>query len=109
MNYDDISDEFVDFNVFKKCRTRCKHASGGVLALVKKHLYKCDNDFSLWLNVDENFFGVKTLIGIVYIPPMNSRFGNINMYDDIEAFILSEAVEETAVCIMGDFNARNTI
>ena len=48
------------------------------------------------------------LLGVVYIPPENSPYSNINLFDDLEnnLIYLKGDVENCKICLMGDFNSR---
>lgn len=63
-------------------------------------------DYILWIKVSKNYINLENHIvfGVVYIPPMNSRFYN---NDEFETF----GTETTSMCsenehISGDFNAQ---
>ena len=48
------------------------------------------------------------LLGVVYIPPENSPYSNINLFDDLEnnLIYLKGNVENCKICLVGDFNSR---
>ena len=102
---DDISNEFDGYIVFNNNRTKCLHASGGVALRVKDslskhfHLLKCTNDVYMFFQVDSDLLGKKFLLGVVYIPPENSKYSSIEMFDEIENQVVKLYEEEMAVCI----------
>ena len=74
------------FTTFQKTRQNAKSASGGVAILIKSDLEpyfevtqgKCD--FAVWLK-SSILNPCKVLLGVVYIPPENSKYSSINMFD----------------------------
>ena len=56
-----------------------------------------------WFTIDERLLLQKTLFGVVYIPPDNSIYSNIDMFNDIENTLLDNDLQ---ACLIGDFNAH---
>lgn len=48
------------------------------------------------------------MLGTVYIPPINSRFSSVDIFDDIENEIFCLSKENECVCLIGDFNSRRS-
>ena len=67
-----------------------RRSSGGVTLSVKKHLSNCitilnnEDDFSLWVKIENVIGGNSTICYITYIPPENSRYSTIELFDVIE-------------------------
>ena len=74
----------------KKCHKGARRSSGGVTLSVKKHLSNCitilnnEDDFSLWFKIENVIGGNSTICCITYIPPENSRYSTIELFDVIE-------------------------
>ena len=95
-------------------RLNCKSKSGGICVFVRDKLYKyvhVDDTFSspsrcvFWFSVDSQLYLLftKTLFGVVYIPPENSLYSNIEMFSEIENFLLNIDCD---YCLLGDFNSH---
>ena len=95
-------------------RQNCKSKSGGICVLVRdcfcKYVKVIDpvyfsshSDFVMWFTVDEKLLFEKTLFGVIYIPPENSSYSSIDMFNDIENVIVNTNLQ---VCLLGDFNAH---
>ena len=56
-----------------------------------------------WFSVDNQLLFTKTLFGVVYIPPENSLYSNIEMFSEIENFLLNIDCD---YCLLGDFNSH---
>ena len=63
---------------------------------------------SLWLKFEGNNDQRDMVLCLIYVPPENSNYSNISIFDDIEDnFIdLKSKNEDFAICIAGDLNAR---
>ena len=57
----------------------------------------------LWFTIDEKLLFEKTLFGVVYIPPENSLYSDIEMFNELENVIVDTNLH---VCLLGDFNAH---
>ncbi|CAG2251519.1 unnamed protein product [Mytilus edulis] len=93
-------------------RQNCKSRSGGICVLVRNCYYKyvqindqitCPSHCVLWFTIDDKLLFEKTLFGVVYIPPENSLYSNIDMFTEIEDIIVDTNLQ---VCLLGDFNAH---
>lgn len=47
-------------------------------------------------------------MGTVYIPPSNSGFSSIEIFDDIENGIVNWSKENDCISLLGDFNSRES-
>ena len=109
---DDLQNDFHDFCIYVQNRSIAKRASGGIALLVKKNIAKyfhkidTDDDFTLWFNVDSDLLGHKILLCVSYIPPENSVYSSLQMFDEIENNALNLLDDDASLCIMGDLNAR---
>ena len=63
-------------------------------------------DYCACFLIDSKVFGYKIILGIVYIPPENSSYSSIELFEGIESEPVLMYNEDARVCIMGDFNAR---
>jgi len=116
---DNLNDVFENFDIICKNRKRAKRASGGVALLTKKcvtqyvHIIENvdgmsidnDDDFLMWVKVDSKLVKNGMLLCIVYIPPQNSPYSSVEMFDILENNMLM-LDDTTSCCIIGDFNAR---
>ena len=93
-------------------RQSCKARSGGICVFVRDFFYKyvhVNDPFTnsshcvFWFTIDERLLLQKTLFGVVYIPPDNSIYSNIDMFNDIENTLLDNDLQ---ACLIGDFNAH---
>jgi hypothetical protein len=99
------------YQLIPRNRKGSKIASGGVAALIKEDI--CENfqpvqgncDFALWLM--GKMAGNDVLVGVVYIPPANTDYSDITMFDDLENdIILLTSGKECSTLLFGDFNSR---
>lgn len=105
-----------NFDIFVQNRYKCKHASGGVALLVKQHLANyvdiipSESDYVLWFKLKRDLMGINFLGAVVYVPPENSRYSDLSLFDELENdFTAITAGEDTHVCMAGDFNARTGV
>ena len=94
-------------------RESCKKRSGGVALLVKSQynsfveVMKSDSQCVLWCRLRKDLLGFPLIVGSTYIPPENSNYSTINMFDDIENDVTCTVKKgHIPVCLCGDFNAR---
>ena len=88
--------------------------SGGIGALIKTHIFKyvevisSKSEYVLWLKIKNDYtnIGNDIIIGIVYIPPLHSRFFNEDEYDIFESEVASKCSDFEYVYICGDMNAQ---
>ena len=110
---DDISNEFDGYTVLANNRKKCARASGGVALIIKNNIInhfqqlECTNDFSLFCRINSELLGKQVIIGVVYIPPENSIYSNIQLFEVLENQIIDLSKDDIPICILGDFNARS--
>ena len=101
----------LDGYIFKGVsRKHFRRKSGGVGIFVKDTLYEsidileCNNDFSIWFK----FKNSNCIFGVLYIPPENSAFSSLSLFDDLENIVLnfSSQFDDCSFCIFGDLNAK---
>ncbi|VDI04680.1 Hypothetical predicted protein [Mytilus galloprovincialis] len=63
----------------------------------------CPSHCVLWFTIEDKLLFEKTLFGVVYIPPENSLYSNIDMFTEIEDIIVDTNLQ---VCLLGDFDAH---
>ena len=88
--------------------------AGGISVLFKNefkntiHQIKTTCDYILWVKLDKLIFNTDedVLLGILYIPPTQSRFLNDDEYLTLETEITSMCSQSKYVCFTGDMNAR---
>ena len=110
--FDDFDSVDIDgYSFFGFHRKKCKRKSGGVGLLVKNKLAEyikvlnVDNENCLWFTFNGNCWQ-NTIFCVVYIPPEGSVYSNIDIYSSIENDILNLNVNDSHICMIGDFNAR---
>lgn len=67
-----------------------------------------ESDYILWLRLDRSLFDKNEdlILGILYVPPTQSRFLNDNEYFNLETEITSMCGRSSYICLTGDMNAR---
>ncbi|KAK6174155.1 hypothetical protein SNE40_017484 [Patella caerulea] len=101
-----------NFTLFVKNRKRSKINSGGVAVLVKNkyisfiNVHDTDDNFSLCFTMNEKKLGFKLICRVAYIPPENTRYSKIEMFDILETRYLELYQKDVEFCLTGDFNAR---
>lgn len=103
-----------DYRLLRKDRKKKRRASGGVAILVKENIVhriqilNTEVDDTLWFTVTNIGLEKDVLFGLVYIPPQNSPYADINVFEQLENVILNKNnIDDLSVCILGDFNARS--
>ncbi|CAC5391782.1 unnamed protein product [Mytilus coruscus] len=95
-------------------RQNCKAKSVGICVFVSENLceyvnvgdpYTCSSHCVLWFTVDNKLLFNKTLFGVVYIPPQNSLYSDVDMFSEIENVIVDT---ELQICLLVDFNAHTS-
>jgi exonuclease III len=106
--------EIPGYKFFPKNRKKAKAASGGVAVFIRDRLLAdCEFvegncEFVLWFKINSPTES-GTLIGIVYIPPENTKYSNIKMFDELESdIVLFTSGKDLRVILFGDFNARTS-
>ena len=76
----------------------------------KVHLVETETDYILWTRLDKNLLSINEdqILGVLYIPPSQSRFLNDDEFLDLETEITSMRGQSSFVCLTGDMNARTT-
>ena len=105
---------FPGFKLITKNRLFKRKASGGVAALISEKvqsrvsLINNTQQDSLWLKYKGNNDQRNMVLCLIYVPPENSNYSNISIFDEIEDnFIdLKSKNEDFDICIAGDLNAR---
>ena len=69
-----------------------------------------ETDYILWTRLDKSLFNINKvlILGILYIPPSQSRFLNDDEFLDLETEITSMCGQSSFVCLTGDMNARTS-
>ena len=88
--------------------------SGGIGLFCKQNLaaklsiIDTQTDYILWARLDKTLFNISEdlILGILYIPPSQSRFLNDDEFYDLETEITSMCSQSSFVCLTGDMNAR---
>lgn len=88
--------------------------SGGIGVLYKNHLkdkitlIETDSDYILWVRFDKSIFESDEdfILGILYVPPAQSRFLNEDEYLNLETEITLMCGQSAYICLTGDMNAR---
>ena len=96
-------------------RKNSKTRSGGISVLAKESIFEnisvlkgCSENV-VWFNVKNLFFQELVLFGKVYIPPENSSFSSINMFNHLEEDIINFSANGIyKLCLLGDFNAHTS-
>ena len=69
-------------------------------------ILKSSNENVLWFIIN-NIFDQPVLFGSVYIPPENSEYSSVDIFDVLESEIIKYTSETNCnVCLLGDFNAH---
>ena len=105
------------FHLLNKNRKHKKRASGGIAVFISDELvnYVCELNVgqvdSIWLKMNDINNGHDLIICLVYIPPANSPYARINIFDEIEDTLIDFRARyvNAGFCIMGDLNARTGI
>ena len=68
------------------------------------------SDYIFWLRMDKALFNIHEdlILGILYIPPAQSRFLNDDEYSNLEMEITSMCIQSPYICLTGDMNARSS-
>ncbi|MEW8547740.1 MAG: reverse transcriptase domain-containing protein, partial [Candidatus Thiodiazotropha sp.] len=105
---------YVSNNRFKLSRYR----SGGIVLLVKENISKYINTekvsaskLILWFTISGKItcFNEDIHCGVVYIPPVSSKYAHDEPFTELEREILRYCSDSKHILLMGDFNARTGI
>ena len=107
-----FADKF-NYVSYVKNRVKSKHKSGGLVTLVKKELShqivpcKCVANCMQLFNINANLldYDTEVLLGNLYIPPKQSPYSRVELFDDIELDLLNLSCCEKGVILCGDFNS----
>ena len=96
-------------------RKNAKSRSGGIAVLIKDAIFEHvkvlqgSSDNVLWFTVNNSLFHELVLFGTVYIPPENSSYSSISIFDSIENDLITLNPEnDHKICLIGDFNAHTS-
>ena len=69
-----------------------------------------ESDYILWAKLDKTLFNTdgEFILGVLYIPPAQSRFLNDDEYNNLEMEITSVCSQTSYICLTGDMNARTS-
>jgi hypothetical protein len=94
-------------------RNGAKCKSGGVVVFVKSSIFviievlKSSSEDVLWFILKDVLYA-PVVFGAMCIPPENSIYSSIDIFDVIEDDILKFVAEKNCkVCLLGDFDARS--
>ena len=73
----------------------------------KISVIETDNDYIMWIRLDKSLFCTSDdlILGILYIPPAQSRFLNEDELIDLETETASMCGQSSLICLTGDMNA----
>ena len=100
------------FQVHTLNREHCERTSGGIVLLTKIKFNKYirvlngETENMLLCRLNKYILGKPTILGVKYIPPENSPYSSINIFDEIELEIANVVKNDTEVILTGNFNAR---
>lgn len=88
--------------------------SGGICILVKENISKyirhleTDSDYIMWISLDKKLTNTDEhiILGIIYVPPTQSKYFNDEEILNLEREITSMCSSNKFVIITGDVNAR---
>ena len=101
--------------MLSKPRKRKKGASGGVAILIRETIAnnfqvldtENDNACTIWIKM-KGHPNCPIILGLLYNPPEGSPYADPSIFDTIERDIIDlSSQQETCICLVGDFNARN--
>lgn len=110
-NFDILSVQIDGYVFICNNREKYKSKSGGIGVYIKECMYKyishvkTESKNAVYLYMNENLMGKKTLLAVCYLEPENSTYADpsafLNLEDDLINF--SNGIP---TILMGDFNAR---
>ena len=92
-----------------------RRKSGGLTLLVKEEIQnyvKIEKQHSsqlvLWFSISPELLMTENdvLCGVVYVPPIGSKYANEDLFANLHAEILKTSSENSQIILMGDFNSR---
>ena len=111
--YDSI--ELHGFTFISQCRKqKFIRKSGGLGVFVRNELSEfitqedSESDYIMWLKINKTAFKTNEdlYIGVVYVPPSDSRFNTIDETNIFNVEVANMCIDNKYVFLMGDFNAR---
>lgn len=74
------------------------------------NVIETDSDYILWLKFHRRLFNTNEdlILGVLYVPPEQSRFLNEDEYFSLESEITSMSCKSSYICLTGDMNARTS-
>ena len=101
-----------DYHV--KNREKSKRKSGGLVTLLRKDLSKditpknCETNCMQLFSISAHSVGYEKeiLLGNLYIPPINSPYSKLELFDEIELDLLNLSCMDKGLILCGDFNAH---
>ena len=135
-NYPDFTDCFTDYDILCYVETKLDNTdivslpgfecisqprkefsfrrSGGVALFIKSEIAKfcklkpSESDYIMWVHIDKHLIDTdeNLILGIIYVPPIQSRFYNDDELSKLENEIMSVCCSNKYVTISGDINAR---
>ena len=110
--YDSI--ELHDFTFISQSRNKNVFAKMGVLEYLYEMNYQfitqVDSvyDYITWLKINKMAFKANEdlYIGVVYVPPSDSRFNTIDEADIFNVEVANRCIDNKFVFLMSDFNAK---
>ena len=102
------------FTTYIKSRTNVKAKSGGLVVAVKNKIAhkvkqrKCKEDFIQIFSLDKSLTNTDKDVVLlhVYIPPKNSLYSDIQMFDILEQVIITNNLDDNFILLNGDLNAH---
>ena len=103
------------FNIYHKPRKQTfLRRSGGIAFCFKEHLARfvkhleSNSDYIMWLEIDQCLLNAdeNVILGVSYIPPIQSKYYNDEEILNLERDITSVCGKNKYVLITGDLNAR---
>lgn len=110
---DEINHENFIFHI-KNRKKISNFRSGGIALGYRKslqkfiHPIKTDCQFVLWFSIDGKCFNISenVIIGIVYIPPINTLYTSEDAMSEIESEFHNFQINTNHIFLVGDFNSR---
>ena len=103
------------FTFISQCRKqKFIRKSGGLGVFVRNELSEfitqedSESDYIMWLKINKTAFKTNEdlYIGVVYVPPSDSRFNTIDETNIFNVEVANMCIDNKYVFLMGDFNAR---
>ena len=118
---DEVDMEFVkkSFNkigfsvVYRTRSVLCNYKSGGIILAAKKELkplwktVPVKSEAFVSIIIDKSYLGLQkhVVISSVCVPPSSSRYSSVELFDDLDKFLLDYSDGDYYKVLTGDFNA----